>query len=354
MTPDQAFARWVRLSLIAFVVLFVYFLVADLWMPLTPQGRVMHNVVQVAPQVNGQVAEIHVSNNQHVEAGERLFTLDQRPFQLAIEKAELALEAANIRNDQYDAALANAEAALVAARATETQLARDDERLQRLKDRGSVSRQQADQIAAEHDAATANVRAAQAKVKQMSVQRGLTDQQNLRLRQARNDLAQARLNLTYSEIRAEESGTVSNLQVKAGTYARAGTSLAALVDDRADVVADFREKSLAYVRPGDEAAVVFDAIPGEVFRATVGNIDAGTRQGQLMADGTLAAPVSTDRWVREAQRERLHLTMADEQEIMEKLPSGARATVQLFPGAGPASWFGKLQIRAISLIHYIY
>lgn len=354
MTPDQAFARWVRLSLIAFVILFVYFLAADLWMPLTPQGRVMHNVVQIAPQVSGQVSQVHVTNNEHVEAGDLLFTLDQRPFQLSLEKAELALEAANIRNDEYDASLANAQAALAAAQATETQLARDNKRMQRLNARNSVSRQQADQIAAEYDAAQANVRAAEARVKQMSVQRGLTDQQNLRLRQARNDLAQAKLNLTYSEIRAEQSGTVSNLQVKAGTYAQAGTSLAALVDDQADVIADFREKSLAYVSPGNKAAVVFDAMPGEVFSATVGEIDAGTRQGQLMADGTLAAPVSTDRWVREAQRERLHLTLTEEQDILESLPTGARATVQLFPGSGPAAWLGKIQIRVISLIHYVY
>lgn len=354
MTPDQAFARWVRLSLVAFVVVFVYFLVADLWMPLTPQGRVMHSVVQVAPQVSGQVAEVHARNNQHVEAGDLLFTLDQRPFRLAIEKAELALEAASVQNDQYDAGLANADAALAAAKAKEAQLARDNARMQRLKANGGVSRQQADQIAAEHEAAQANVRAAQARVHQLSVQRGLTDEQNLRLRQARNDLALAQLDLAYTEIRAEQNGTLSNLQVQAGTYARAGTSLAALVGDRADVVADFREKSLAYVHPGDQAAIVFDAIPGEVFHASVGTIDAGTRQGQLLADGTLAAPTSTDRWVRDAQRERLHLDLPEHRDLLQRLPSGARATVQLLPASGPAAWLGELQIKAIGLIHYIY
>ncbi|KAA1176134.1 HlyD family secretion protein [Marinobacter salinexigens] len=354
MTPDQAFARWVRLSLLAFALLFAYFLIADLWMPLTPQARVMHSVVQVAPQVSGQVAEVHLRNNQHVKAGDLLFTLDQRPFRLAIEKAELALEAASVQNDGYDAALANADAALAAARATEAQLARDNARMQRLKSQGGVSQQQADQIASEHEAAQANVRAAQAQVRELSVQRGLTDEQNLRLRQARNDLAQAQLNLAYTEIRAQESGTISNLQVQEGTYARVGISMAALVSDHADVIADFREKSLAYVEPGDEAAVVFDALPGKVFDAGVGITDAGTLQGQLLADGTLAAPASTDRWVRDAQRQRLHLAMPDQQDLLAQLPSGARATVQLFPASGPMSWLGHLQIHAISVLHYIY
>lgn len=354
MTPDQVFARWVRVSLAAFIVLFIYFLVADLWMPLTPQSRVMHSVVQVAPQVSGQVATVHVRNNQHVETGDLLFTLDQRPFQLALDKAQLALEAAAVENHQYDAAIVSAEAELAAARTTRAQLARDQDRLHRLLVRGGVSRQQVDRTDADYEASVARVQAAQARVQQLSVQRGMTDEQNLRLRQARANLAQAQLNLAYTEIRAEENGVISNLQVQVGTYARVGTSMAALVSDQADVVADFREKSLAHVETGDVAAIVFDALPGEVFRAQVGALDAGTRQGQLLADGTLAAPVATDRWVRDAQRQRLHLELVDESGLLARLPSGARATVQLFPASGPASWLGALQIRVVSLIHYIY
>ena len=73
MTPDQIFARWVRASLLLFALVFVYFLAADLWMPLTPQSRVMHPVVRVAPQVSGQVVSVPVADNQHVQAGEVLF-----------------------------------------------------------------------------------------------------------------------------------------------------------------------------------------------------------------------------------------------------------------------------------------
>ena len=37
MTPDQRFARRVRSAIVAFVLLFAYFLAADLWMPITPR-----------------------------------------------------------------------------------------------------------------------------------------------------------------------------------------------------------------------------------------------------------------------------------------------------------------------------
>ena len=167
-------------------------------------------------------------------------------------------------------------------------------------------------------------------------------------------LAQAELSLPYSDVQATEAGVVSNLQVQPGAYATAGMAMAALVTDQTDVVADFREKSLAHVEPGTAAAIVFDARPGEVFAAHVAGVDAGTRAGQMAADGTLASPQATDRWVRDAQRQRLHLKLDNPPSMLSGLPSGARATVQLLPGGGVADWLGWLQIHAISLVHYIY
>ena len=58
MTPDQKFARYVKISLAGFIVLFLYFVIADLYMPVTPQARVYHPVVQVTPQVSGRVTDV--------------------------------------------------------------------------------------------------------------------------------------------------------------------------------------------------------------------------------------------------------------------------------------------------------
>ncbi|MGQ7273075.1 HlyD family secretion protein [Marinobacter sp. V034] len=354
MTPDQSFARWVHVSLVVFAILFGYFLIADMWMPVTPQSRVMHSVVRVAPQVSGQVTAVHVRDNQHVKAGDVLFTLNQAPFELAVSKAELALEEAKMQNDQMDASIAAAEAGVVAAKVDAAEMSRELKRLGHLLGRHSVSQQQYDQTRARSHAADATVQQAQAQLHQLKVQRGQSDDSNLRLRQARNALESARLNLGYTRVLADADGTLSNLQVKPGTFAQAGVSIAALVEDEADVIADFREKSLSRVTVGDSAAVVFDALPGDVFQARVEAVDAGTRQGQLAADGTLASPEATDRWVRDAQRQRLHLSLNDDAEVLERLPSGARATVQLYPADGLAGWLGALQIHAISLIHYVY
>ncbi|MCU9949082.1 HlyD family secretion protein [Pseudomonas solani] len=353
MTPDQRFARRVRSAIAAFVLLFVYFLAADLWMPITPQAQLTRPVLRLAPRVSGQVLDIVVSNNAHVQAGQLLFRLDPEPFRLAVNAAELALEQAAQDNAELDASLAAARADKLAADASAQELARETERLGKLVASQHVSRQLFEQTQSQRAAASAKVAAASARIHQLAAERGAAGDDNLRLRQARNALDQARLQLQYSEVRAERAGTLSNLQLSPGAFVAAGSPVAALVADEADVSADFREKALRYVGLGDGASVVFDALPGRIFAARVSAIDAGVKEGQLDANGDLAAPATSDRWVRDAQRQRLHVLLEAPPEA--PLPSGAKATVQLYPHESPlAAFFGRVQIRLISLLHYIY
>src|SRR5690606_2974246 len=172
MTPDQRFARWVKVGTAVFVLLFVYFMVADLWMPLTPQAQLMRPVVRVAPQVSGQVIEVAVANNDHIEAGQLLFRLDPEPFELAVREAELALEQAKQDNDELDARLAAARAALLAAEANAAEQARQAKRLQALIGRQLVSRQLYDQTETKRKMALADASSARAAVKEMQARRG--------------------------------------------------------------------------------------------------------------------------------------------------------------------------------------
>ncbi|TRX74609.1 HlyD family secretion protein [Pseudomonas mangiferae] len=353
MTPDQRFARRVQIAIAAFVLLFVYFLAADLWMPITPQAQLTRPVLRIAPRVAGQVLEVAVANNGLVQAGQVLFRLDPEPFRLAVEAAELAMEQARQDNQRLDASLAAARAEQAAAEASARELEQEATRLRQLVDRQHVSRQLYEQTEAQRLAARAKVQASAARIRELVVQRGAGGEDNLRLRQAHNDLQRARLNLAYSEVRAERDGVVSNLQLSPGAFVAAGAPVAALVATDADISADFREKTLRYVGAGDRASVVFDALPGQVFAARVSAVDAGVREGQLEANGYLAAPAASDRWVRDAQRQRLHVHL--EQPLDRSLPSGAKATVQLYPHGSPlAAGLGRLQIAAISLLHYIY
>jgi multidrug resistance efflux pump len=144
------------------------------------------------------------------------------------------------------------------------------------------------------------------------------------------------------------------MQVSNGLFASEGKPLLSVVTKQLDLVADFREKSLVAVNNETTAKVVFDALPGQVFDAKLEFFDAGVSDGQLVADGSLAKVETSNRWVRDAQRQRLHLSIDTSDYRLSKLTSGARATVQIVPNSPLMGFLAALQIRLVSFLHFIY
>ncbi|MBQ4833620.1 HlyD family secretion protein [Pseudoalteromonas sp. MMG010] len=354
MTPDQKFTRYVRFSLIAFVCLFIYYLIADMTMPVTPQARVYHSVVQVAPQISGQVTNVRVSNNQTVKVGDILFEIDPTPYQLALAQAQLTLDDAKLQNQRLDTNVKALKAQIVAAKAKQHEQKLSQTRAEALYKKRSISEQALEAIHANFQASKANTAALEAQLAEATLARGKSGNDNLAIRHAANQLAQAKLNLSYTQVHALTDGVVSNLQLLNGAYAITGSPLLAIVAKKADLVADFREKSLKNMTLSTQARVVFDNRPGEVYSAQIALFEAGVSDGQLSANGLLSTTDTSSRWVRDAQRQRIHLTLNEHPNLIANMPSGARATVQLLPESTIGQWFAIAQIRFISWLHYIY
>ncbi|KDM92298.1 HlyD family secretion protein [Photobacterium galatheae] len=352
MTPDQKFARWIKYACFAFVLVFGYFLMADLAMPLTPQAMATRVVTKVAPRVSGQITEIYVSNNQMVHKGDVLFDIDPAPYKLAVEQAYLKLEKVTQNNAQLDASILAAQADVKANEAVLQQKIREAHRLNTLFLRNGTSRQLRDDAQSASLAAKANLAASEARLQELKVSRGETGDLNLNIRVARNQLEQAELNLSYTRVEARHDGVITNLQLEKGAYAAAGNPLVALVSGDVDIIADFREKSLRHFSQNSQALIAFDSQPGQVFAAHISSLDAGVSSGQFDANGRLAAPTESNRWVRDAQRMRLHFHV--DGNLPTQLPAGARATVQLVPENGLFAWVAQAQIQFLSTLHYIY
>lgn len=353
MTADERFARWVKRTLIGFVAVFAYFLWADLSLPLTPQAMVTRVVTQVTPQVSGTVVEVYVHNNERVKQGAPLFKIDPRPYEIALQQSRLNVHQAQQANEQLDARIRATQAQLTSAKVTAEERRREAQRIQDLMKDGSTSQQAYDQSHSLQLEAEAQVDAVQAELDSLRVQRGETaDEHNLSVQQAVNQVEKARLNLSYTTLQAKHDGYVSNLKLNEGAYARQGVPLLALVSPKADIVADFREKNLRHIQPGTHALIVFDAEPGRVYNAWVTSIDEGVNAGQLSADGALAAPVNSNRWVRDAQRIRVHLQLNEPSQ--KPRAAGAKATVQIVPDSSIKATIAHAQIRILGWLHFIY
>ena len=153
MTPDQQFARLVKISIFLFISVFGYFMFADAMMPMTPQAMATRMVTKVTPQVSGKIASIAVTNNQVVAKGDVLFSIDSAPYELAVEQANLALEQAKQDNAELDAEILAAQADVNAKQSSAQQKRSEAKRLDALYASRGVSQQLADQ--AQSDASTA-------------------------------------------------------------------------------------------------------------------------------------------------------------------------------------------------------
>ena len=57
----------------------------------TEDAYVKADKVSVSAEVSGPIVAVTVADNQHVEPGDELFRLDERPFRIALERAEAEL-----------------------------------------------------------------------------------------------------------------------------------------------------------------------------------------------------------------------------------------------------------------------
>ena len=133
--------------------------------------------VDIRPQVSGKLIAVHFKDGSLVKKGDLLFTIDPRPFEAELNRAQ--------------AQLASTEAQV-------TYTASNLSRIQRLIQSNAVSRQELD--LAENDARSANAN----------------------LQAARAAVQSARLNLEYTRITAPVSGRISRAEVTVGNVVSAG------------------------------------------------------------------------------------------------------------------------------------
>ena len=85
--------------------------------PQTDDATLRANYVGIAPQVSGHIVELHARDNQHVRAGELLFVVDPRPYEIAVARARanLALTHKEVQGLRNSVATADAGIARAAA-----------------------------------------------------------------------------------------------------------------------------------------------------------------------------------------------------------------------------------------------
>lgn len=339
-----------------------WYLVGDRFTPYTSQARVQGYVVGVAPQVSGTVIEVLVQNNQQVNAEQVLFRIDPTQYEIALDKARSDYENALRQVDAGNAAVEAARANVRSALASLTRAEKDTSRLERLykEDPGTISERRLEISRATLDQSRAAVSAAEAGVAQAIESMGgeIDEQSNTLLKIARQGVRKAELDLERTEIRASTRGVITDLRTEQGLFAGAGAPVMTLVSFHdVWVQAEFTENNLGHLVKGTPVDIVFDVLPGRVFRGEVANIGLGISASQPPPPGTLPSISNSRDWLRQAQRFPVIVRFPVDQDpaLAAHLRVGGQAAVIAYSEeAWLTALLARLYIRVMSFVSYAY
>lgn len=243
----------------------------------TDDAQVDGHIVPVLAKVGGYVTGVAVDENQHVNEGQVLVTIDDAEYRVRVASAQADFAAAQgvagvgSSTGQAEAQVQSAagqqatlSAQVAAARAADVNAQQNLARMKDLAAKQIVSRQQLDAAQAAADAAHANLVAAQRQVTaagaQVSTAQAGVRVADARLQAAKAALDNAKLQLSYTKITAPASGLVSRKQVEVGQLVNPGQPVMSVVADTGVwITANFKETQLAGIKVGQPVDIDVDA-----------------------------------------------------------------------------------------------
>ena len=305
------------------------------------------NAVSIAPKTSGYVVERLVDDNSYVHAGDLMLRIDPRDTITARDQARANLELAQaqfrsaeidleISRVRYPADRVQAQAQLKQALANQADAKREYLR-QHTVDPRATTQTTVDQATTQFESTSATVQQQQAQLQVQSLvpQNIASVSSTLKQRKAQVDqaqaaLTQADLNLSYTEIRAPVTGTVTRRNVDVGTYAQVGQQVFYLVADQTWVVANFKETQLARMQLGQHVTMRVDAYPHLTLH---GHIDS-IQQGAGARFTAFPSENATGNYVKIVRRVPVKITIDDGVDPRMGLPLGlsVEPTVELDPG----------------------
>jgi membrane fusion protein (multidrug efflux system) len=334
--------------LIALAAAGIYFYLPGLWQVSTDDAYVNAHVVSIVPKVAAYVSKLHVNDNSKVARDDLLLELDPRDFQVAVDIAKADLKSAEANAGNIEAQLTEQKSIIAGGEPTvegdQAVLDFAQQQLDRYRSlantgSGTVERlQQAESDVGQHRATLEHDRDA---LEAERAHRGVLETQLLQAKAAierqQAALEQAVLNLSYTDIRSTDAGSVANKTVEVGNYVQPGQVLFSVVPDELYITANFKETQLTDVRPGQRVTIRVDAFPGLRLRARVDSVQRGT--GSQFA--LLPPENATGNFVKVVQRVPVKITFDDPGRALRWISPGMSVEAKIFT-ADPPAWLGFL------------
>ena len=333
----------------------IWYIIADRHAPWSDQARVQTYIIPIVPQVSGRITQVHVTQDQIVEAGDVLFEIDTSDYQLAVENAEASLELTGQEIGAGMAAVVTAQAQLVVAETNVEHVKAQSARVFEMEEKNVLSHSDGDKARAAIKESEAQVVSANANLDKAKQALGPEGNKNPRIRAAMAKLKKAQLDLSRTQIVAPGKGGITNLQIDTGYFSNAGAPAMTFVEyGNVWIQVNLRENNLANLAVGNAVDISLDVNPGTIYKGKISTIGFAVETSKTGAIGGLANVEKSTGWLRDAQRFPVMITF-DDDSAKGMLRLGGQADVQVYTGD---NWFvnsmGWIWIRVLSVLSYVY
>ncbi|HEY5818670.1 MAG TPA: HlyD family secretion protein [Mesorhizobium sp.] len=298
--------------------------------------------ITIASEASGRIVETHVTDNQTVKAGDTLFVVDPEPYRIALAQADAALAAARLNVEQLRATYSQVLAQEKVEAGEVDYFQSELDRQTTLTKKGVGT--QATLDSARRDLLKAQDQLAAAQQSVVGAKAALGGDVTIQTDKHPAVLAalaqrdKAAYDLKQTSIVAPADGVLYQAaSFRPGQLVAAGTPLFSLVETGDTWVdANFKETQLTHIQLGQAAEITLDTFPDHPLHATVDSIGAGTGAEFSL----LPAQNATGNWVKVTQRIPVRLKVSSPEAGL-MLRTGMSADVEV--DTGHARGWGSLE-----------
>ena len=268
----------------------------------TENAYVKADVGAISAEVAGPIATLNVHENDPIEAGDVLFSIDDRPFRVALDRGNAQLAAINDFVESTKASYRQSLEQLALARTNAAFEQREVDRLAALAERKLASEVDVDEQRHDRDVANQEIQVTERALDAIRARLGgdldrpVTEQAAYLAAKSIRDAAE--LDLEHTVVRAPFSGIASQVPTL-DQHVQPGTPVMTIMADRGMwIEANFKETDLTHVAVGQPVDIRLDTYPDRRWSGRVESISQAT--GAEFS--VIPAQNATGNWVKIAQR----------------------------------------------------
>ncbi|NRB22759.1 HlyD family secretion protein [Shewanella sp.] len=301
--------------------------------PYTPFAKEYFVTTPINPAVKGVVTSVEVIPNTPIKKGEVLFRIDPTPFAAIVKQKRAALLAAEQEVPQLEAAWKAAMASVERAVADKDRTKSAYDRYAKGKKRGGANSPFTEleldnkrQLYLSSEAQLTAVRADELRVR-LAFESNI-DGVNTKVAGIQGELEKAQFDLDMTVVRAPTDGMVTQMALRPGIVAvpmPLRPLMSFIPDEQKMFAAAFWQNSLLRLKEGDEAEVILDGAPGQIFKGKISKIIPAMAEGEIQSSGALIS----SRHLMQRGRVIVLIELEDN-EIRDRFPAGVAGQVAIY------------------------